>query len=243
MRLDAASVLGFERAVGFVAEFVEDGAGGERDLGIFEAARTIEFDGELALYAAGTECEQNDAISEPDRFADVVCDKDDGASGLAPDALEFIVKQVAGLGVERGEGFVHQKDVGFGGQCAGDGDALAHPAGELMDITLLEFCQMYELEVVTHFLQPLGLGNAFHLHAEFDVFADREPWEKAVILEDHDAVGARALDGRAIDEHLSRGLRLQARDQMKERRLAASGWADDADELSRTYLQINVVQC
>ncbi len=71
---------------------------------------------------------QDNAIAQPNGFADVVGHEDDGASGLAPDALQFVVQQVAGLGVERGEGLVHQENVGLGGQRACDGDALPHSA-------------------------------------------------------------------------------------------------------------------
>src|SRR5215471_3308843 len=116
MWLDAVSVLGLKRAVGFLAEFVEHSAGGERDLGIFETAGPRQLDRELALHSARTECKQNYAIAKADRFTNVVCNEDDGASGLAPDALEFVMQQVAGLGVESGERLVHQKDVRFCGK-------------------------------------------------------------------------------------------------------------------------------
>jgi len=44
--------------------------------------------------------------------------KDNGASGLGPDAFEFIVQQVTSLGIERGEGLIHQQNVWFGGESA-----------------------------------------------------------------------------------------------------------------------------
>ena len=82
--------------------------------------------------------QKNDAIAEANRLTNIVGDENNGAAGLAPDALQLVVQQVAGLGVERAEGFVHQKNVRFSGQSAGDGDALAHASGKLMDVTPLE---------------------------------------------------------------------------------------------------------
>ena len=242
MRLYAFVVFGFEGAVNLVAQFVENFAGGAGDVRIFEMARARQVDGEFALHAAGAEGQKNDAIAEANRFADIVGDEDDGASGLAPDALEFVVQQVASLGVERGEGLVHQENVGFGGESAGDGNALAHAAGKLMDVALFELCQMHEAQIVARLLFALGLGDAFHLHAELDVLADGEPGEQAVFLEDQDAVGARALHGFAVDQDLAGSLRVQARDQMQQRGLAATGGTDDADELSGAHLQIDVVE-
>jgi hypothetical protein len=39
------------------------------------------------------------------------------------------VEEVAGLRVQGREWFVHQQDVGFGGEGSGEGHALPHPTG------------------------------------------------------------------------------------------------------------------
>ena len=51
---------------------------------------------------------------------------------LAPEPLELVVEQVAGHGVERTERLVHEEDVGVLGEGPGQGDPLAHAAGELV---------------------------------------------------------------------------------------------------------------
>ncbi len=205
-------------------------------------AGTRQFDGEFAFHAAGTESEQNDAIAEANGLTDVVRDEDDGASGFAPDALEFVVQQVAGLRVESGERLVHQKDVGLGGQGAGNGYALPHAARKLVNVAVLKFSEVYEPEIVFRLLQAFGLGNTLHLHAEFDVLANGEPWEKAVFLEDEDAVGARALHGISVDKDLAGCLRVQAGNQVEQSGLTAARGPDDAEKFARLNLKIDVVE-
>ena len=81
---------------------------------------------------------------------------------------------------------------------------------------------MHEAKVLADLLFPLRLAKAFHLHAEFNVLPDGEPWKQSQLLEDQDAVGARSLDGFAIDKHLPRSLLMQSRDQVQKSRLAAT---------------------
>ena len=63
-----------------------------------------------------------------------------------------------------------------------------------------------------------------------------------MLLEDHDAVGAGPCDWNAVDEDLSRSLRVQACNQMQQRGLAASRGTDDAEKFSRFDLQVNLVE-
>ena len=87
--------------------------------------------------------------------------KDDRASSLAPDTLQFVVQQVAGLGIESGERFVHQQDVGFGGERAGDSDALPHAAGELVNVAVFKLPKMYQPQIVLRLLARSALGTPF----------------------------------------------------------------------------------
>ena len=54
-----------------------------------------------------------------------------GPDGAAGEPQELALHQLARLGVERGEGLVHQQELGLRGEGAGEGDALLHAAGEL----------------------------------------------------------------------------------------------------------------
>ena len=68
------------------------------------------------FHSSRAKSQQRHAIAQPCRFAHIMRDEDDGAAGFRPYALQFIVQQIASLGVERGERLVHQQDVRLGGQ-------------------------------------------------------------------------------------------------------------------------------
>ena len=75
---------------------------------------------------------------EEDRFVDLVGDEQDGLAPLLPDAHQLGLHDLAGLRIERGERLVHQQDFGIDRERAGEIDALAHAAGELARIIVLE---------------------------------------------------------------------------------------------------------
>ena len=81
--------------------------------------RTRQIHGKFALHPAGPKSKQRHTIGEAYGFAHVVGHKNNSAPGLRPDALQFVVQQVAGLSIERGEGLIHQQDIGLGGQGSG----------------------------------------------------------------------------------------------------------------------------
>ena len=76
------------------------------------------------------------AVADADGLVEVVGDEDDGAlvAGLQLD--QFVLHLGTDQGVERGEGLVHEQDVGVVRQGAGEADALLHAARELVRIAL-----------------------------------------------------------------------------------------------------------
>src|SRR4051812_13883570 len=116
-----------------VFDFAADHAGQLVDVGAVETAGVREFDGDFLADAAGVGVEDDHAVGEADGFADGVGDEEDRLVGFEPELLELEVEEGAGLGVEGGEGFVHEEDGGVKDEGAGDGDALAHAAGEFVD--------------------------------------------------------------------------------------------------------------
>src|SRR5260370_11299786 len=105
------AVLHFQRLVNFFAKVVENLARGLSYSNVFELTRPRQVNGEFPLDPSRTERHENDPVSQADRLAYVVSDEDDGAAGLCPDALQFVVQQVAGLGIQGGERFIHQQDI------------------------------------------------------------------------------------------------------------------------------------
>src|SRR5206468_3959614 len=90
------------------------------------------------LDAPGTGRHDDDAVGEKGRLGNGVGDEHDGLARLLPDAQELEVHELAGHGVESAEGLVHEEERGVVHERARDGHALAHPAGELVWVLLLE---------------------------------------------------------------------------------------------------------
>src|SRR5882672_11968591 len=226
--------------VDFFAKMPEDSFGHGGDLGIFDVARTRQRDGKLCFDAARPVAQNENTIAEADRFAHIVGDKDDGLPGLAPDALELVVEEVAGLRIQGCEWLVHQQHVRLHGQRASQRHALLHATGKLMRMVLLELGEVNEIQVVAGLLTPLFRVYAFLPQAKFDVFTRCEPRKKSQLLEQEYAVGTRFLHFAAINPDFSRRRAIESRDEMKQCGLAAPGWADDAQEFSRKDFEIDI---
>src|ERR1700758_1013110 len=63
-----------------------------------------------------------------------------------------------------------------------------------------------------------------------------------MLLEDENAIGARALHWTAVNQYLSRCLCLQTGDQMQQSRFSPTRRPNDANNLPRLHLQVDVVQ-
>ena len=98
-------------------------------------------------------------------------------------------------GVERREGLVQQENIGVAGQCPGEFHALAHTAGKLMRVMILE---ALDLDQPDH---QIDLAAAFArigemAQAERNVLGHRLPREEAVLLIDHPHAPGMLNDAR-----------------------------------------------
>ena len=72
-----------------------------------------------------------DGVREEHGFAQLVRHQDHGEAALGPEIAQHAPELLAGEGVERGEGFVEQQQLGLVDQRAAERGALLHSAGEL----------------------------------------------------------------------------------------------------------------
>ena len=169
-----------------------------------------------------------DPVAEAHRLAHVVGDEDHREAGLAPEPLELVVQHVAGHGVERAERLVHEEDVGLLRERAGERDALAHAAGELVRAacrrSAVRFTRSRSSSALARRSRAWHLAD---LQRELDVAPRGEPREQRRLLEHQRGAGvagvdgARARRGRARRSRLSRVL------------LPQPGRAEQAHELAR----------
>ena len=92
--------------------------------------------GRVVLLEHAADVEDRDAVAELHRFLDVVGDEHDGLLQLALEAPELVLEPGAGDRVDRTERLVHEQDRRIGRERAGDADALALPARELVGIAV-----------------------------------------------------------------------------------------------------------
>src|ERR1700722_801384 len=182
--------------------------------------------------AAGISVQDNHPVGEADRFADAVGDEQYRLVRLTPNLLQVLMHEGAGLGVERGEGFVHQQHSRVHHQGAGDGDALAHSTGKLVHEFSAAGGEVDHAHGGGDAVVTLALGDAGHFEAEFDILLGREPGEKAVFLEYHRAAGAGGGDGFAVEKDFATVGEDHSGGDVEEGGFAAAAGADDDDKFA-----------
>src|SRR5207244_7222763 len=97
-----------------------------------------------------------------------------------------------------------------------------------------------QLEHVAHALVLFLAAEIRSAQAEGDVVRDIEPGKRCVVLEHYaDAVGRVARDRPPPELYRAFGGLREPRDQLEQRRLAASRGTDDGEELAAPELEID----
>ncbi len=78
--------------------------------------------------------------------------------------------------------------------------------------------------------------------SESYIALDCKPWENAPLLKDKDAARIWSVDSFAIDGDRSAGRGKEAAHHIQQRRLAASGRSEQADEFSLGDIEIDVIE-
>ncbi len=122
--------------------------------------------------------------------------------------------------------------------------ALGLAARDLGRLAALEARQLDQLEHLDDSPLDLRVGDLLSAQSERDVLVDREVRKERVILEygvDVPLVGRQPRDVLAVELDQARGRLLEATDHPERRRLAASGRAEEAEELSVLHLEVDVI--
>src|SRR5262245_6466134 len=86
------------------------------------------------------------------------------------------------------------------------------------------------------------LGQPLALEAVGDVLGHGVPGKERVLLEDDRSFPARLADGLPADQELAARRRLEARQQVQQRRLAAAARPHDREELVVLHLKADTVE-
>ena len=155
---------------------------------------------------------QHDAVGEIEGFVEVVGDQEDGFSHAREESLEHVLHFGAGEGIEGSKGLVHEQDLRVGSESAGQADALALAAGELVRVALRKSSGIeadVRQELVAAF-EALGSGLVLNLENQADVAFDVEVGEEAGFLNDVADAAAKGdevggTDGLAENADLAGG--------------------------------------
>ena len=169
-------------------------------------------------------------------------DEENGLAGLVLDAQQLALQDLAGLGVQRAEGLVHQQDGRVDGERAGEAHALLHAARELVGKLLPSSAKANQLQQFLRPLVTLRGGQALKLQPELHICARRAPRQKRRLLEDEAAIAARRGDGLAVDTDHAPVEAHQALHDAQERRLSAAALADQRDDLALRHIKADVAK-
>jgi hypothetical protein len=142
------------------------------------------------------------------------------------------------------EGLVEQQQLWPLHQCARQRHALPLATGELVRLALGELAQPHDAEDLLHPRGDLGLRELLLLQAESDVLFHRHVGEQRIGLEHHvhgPLVGRNACHVLAIQMDAAAAGFLETGHHAQQRRLAAAGAAQQAEDLALVDFQRDIV--
>ena len=184
------------------------------------------------MRARGPGRHDHDAVGERDRLFEIVGDEQHRLAVGVPQFQQQIAHDLPGLGVERAERLVHQKDLGIADQHLRQADALALPARQHVRIAVGERAEADGREPALRALQRLLARRALDVEADGDIVDRGLPGKQRIGLKQIAGIPVQA--GQRLTENLHRprgGLQKPGRD-IEQRRFPAAGRPDDGDELA-----------
>ena len=185
----------------------------------------------------------HDQVGHGHRLALVVGDQDGGDAETLLQQPQLHLHGLAQLGVEGGQRFVEQEQLGLDGERAGGRHALPLAAGKLADVALGEAGHTYQLEQFGGPPPAGGEVGAADAQGVGDVVLDAEVGKQRQRLEHHAEIApvrGAVGDVLAVEQDAAGARRLQPGDQAQQRRLAAARRPEEADEAAGRQRQIDV---
>ena len=186
----------------------------------------------------------HDAVSHGHGLGLVVSHVDGGSAGLTVDLGDLGAHGHALLGVQVGQGFVHQEDAHLADDGATHRHALALAAGQGAGHTIQILGQAQDLGGLLHPLLDHVLVHALQVQAKGQVVVHGHIGIEGIALEHHGhftLAGTPVVGQLAIDEEITLADVLQSGDHAQRGGLAAAGGADEHDELTPLGFQVEVM--
>ena len=205
----------------------------------------------IALLDHRPVAQDGDAVSQPERLVEIVGDEHDRLVELFLKPQQDVLHVGADQGVEGREGFVHEQDLGVGGESPGEPDPLLHAARELRGVMVLESGQPDPVQPLAALLLGLPDGHSLDREAVGGVLRHRLVHVQPESLEHHRHLVAPELDelllGHREDvptvDHDPSGCGLdQPVDVADEGGLARAGQSHDDGDLPGGDVDVDVLE-
>src|SRR5215210_3124222 len=178
--------------------------------------------------------QDDDAVREVDRLVDVVGHEQDRDPVLLAHAQDEVLEVPARLRVHGRERLVHEQDRRLVGERARDRHALLHPAGELPRVAVEDAREADGGDGLLDEPVPLLPRELLVPQRQQHVVPHGRPRHQraAVLLEHERHLLRRPRHAVPAQQDLAEARPQKAADALEQRRLAATGWSDDAHELA-----------
>src|SRR3954454_9738279 len=181
---------------------------------------------------AGSRRHDHYAVSERDRFLEVVGDEQHCLAIGAPQVEQQVADDLPRLRVERPEWLVHQQDPRIPDQYLREADALSLSPREHVRVAGAECSQADGGQPGLRALKRLGARRTLDLQPDGDVVDRSLPGKQRVGLKQVAGVAIEAGQRRVEDFDRARGRFHQASGDVEQGRFSAPGRPDDGDELA-----------
>ena len=174
-----------------------------------------------------------DAGSHRHGFGLIVGNVDEGGLQALVQLGDLGTHGNAQLGIQVGQRFVHQEDLGLTHDGAAEGDALALAAGQCLGLAVEQVLDIQDAGGGFDAALDLILGGLAQLEAEGHVIIHRHVGVQGVVLENHGDVavlGRNIIDQAVADVKLAVGNLFQAGNHAQGGGLAAAGGTDQNDK-------------
>ena len=189
--------------------------------------------------------EDHHAVGHGHGLLAVVGHEDGGEAEALLEASHLVAHVLPDPRVEVRERLVEEEDGRIDGEGAGEGDALALPAGKARHVAPLEALEPDEGDQLPDPFRDAGLRPAANAKPVADVLGRVHVRPQGVGLEHHRHVpplGRERSDWLPADLDPAGGDGDEAREGAQQRRLAAAGGPEEGDELARGDGEVDVVE-
>ena len=186
----------------------------------------------------------NDTVAQGHSLGLVVGNVDEGGVDALAQLNQLGTHLVTQLGVQVGQGLVHQHNLGVTDDSTADGNTLTLTAGQSLGLTAQVLGDVQDFGSFLHLLVDLVLGGVTQLQSEGHVVINGHVGIQSIVLENHGDIavlGGNVVHQTVADVQLAAGDVFQAGNHTQGGGLTAAGRTDQNDEFLVGDVQVELL--